>query len=47
MEYAILYFSTTEYNKVKKLIGELGIKEVEESIILIDGRPKKSASNVK
>lgn len=44
---AILYFDTTEYNKVKKVIGELGIKEAEEFIILIDGRPKKSASNVK
>ncbi len=44
---AILYFDATEYNKVKKIIKELNIKEAEEFIILIDGQPKLSASNVK
>jgi len=42
----ILYFSTTEFNKVQKILKELKL-EKDKNIILIDADWKTSASNVK
>jgi hypothetical protein len=43
---AILYFDTTEYNKVQRILKELKLDK-SKNIILIDARRKISASNVK
>jgi len=42
----ILYFDVTEFNKVQKILKELGLDK-SENIILIDAGRKISASNVK
>jgi hypothetical protein len=42
----ILYFDTTEFNKVQRILKELGLEKA-ENIVLIDADWKVSASNVK
>lgn len=43
----IMYFDSTELNRVSSILNKLEVKNYDEFIILIDAGKKKSASNVK